>query len=52
MEKRDWNVFISSVFFVLGFSVVFSIVGVLAVLDESSWLGNLFGVYMPVATGI
>src|ERR1700733_13124554 len=26
---RDWNVFMSSVFFVLGFSVVFSLIGVL-----------------------
>jgi cytochrome c biogenesis protein CcdA len=28
-EKRDWNIFYASVFFVLGFSVIFSIVGVL-----------------------
>src|SRR5258708_1045202 len=28
-NKKDWSVFLSSVFFVLGFSVVFSLVGVL-----------------------
>ena len=28
MMKRDWNIFISSVFFVLGFSVVFSLIGI------------------------
>ena len=58
--KRDWNVFIASLFFVLGFSTVFSIVGVLlqSVLSSASytiqlWLGRiggiviiLFGLYM------
>ncbi len=50
-QKRDWSVFISSVFFVLGFSVVFSIVGVLlqTVLSHASgnvqmWLGRIGGV--------
>lgn len=28
-QKRDWNIFICSVFFVLGFSLVFSLLGVL-----------------------
>ncbi len=59
-EKRQWNIFISSVFFVLGFSVVFALVGVLlqSVLASSSytvqrWLGRiggiviiLFGIYL------
>ncbi len=50
-KKRDWSIFISSVFFVLGFSVVFSIVGILlqTVLLHSSqtvlaWLGRIGGV--------
>lgn len=49
--KRDWTVFISSVFFVLGFSLVFSVVGVLlqTILSHSShevlaWLGRIGGV--------
>jgi cytochrome c-type biogenesis protein len=49
-QKRDWTIFISSVFFVLGFSVVFSIVGVLlqTVLAHTSgnvqvWLGRIGG---------
>jgi cytochrome c-type biogenesis protein len=49
--ERNWNVFISSVFFVLGFSVVFSIVGILlqTVLAHASyqvqvWLGRVGGV--------
>lgn len=58
--RRDWSVFLSSVFFVLGFSIVFSIVGVLlqTVLAHSSllvkmWLGYaggtiiiLFGLFL------
>ncbi len=50
-QPRDWSVFFSSVFFVLGFSVVFSIVGVLlqTVLAHSSfvvkmWLGYAGGI--------
>jgi len=50
-QKRDWTVFFSSVFFVLGFSVVFSIVGILlqTVLVHASygvqvWLGRIGGV--------
>ncbi len=50
-KKRDWSIFFSSVFFVLGFSVVFSIVGILlqTVLVHSSkefqmWLGRIGGV--------
>ena len=49
-NKRDWSVFISSVFFVLGFSVVFSLVGVLlqtalshASSDVQVWLGRIGG---------
>jgi cytochrome c-type biogenesis protein len=49
--KRDWNVFFSSVFFVLGFSIVFSLVGILlqTVLVHASytvqeWLGRIGGV--------
>ncbi len=58
--KRNWSVFLSSVFFVLGFSIVFSLVGVLlqTVLIHSSlqvkaWLGYaggaiiiLFGLFL------
>ncbi len=50
-EKRNWTVFFSSLFFVLGFSVVFSLVGVLlqSVLSNSAytvqtWLGRIGGV--------
>jgi cytochrome c-type biogenesis protein len=50
-KKRDWNVFLSSVFFVFGFSMVFSIVGILlqTVLAHASqsaevWLGRVGGV--------
>ncbi len=49
-QPRDWNIFFSSVFFVLGFSVVFSLVGVLlqTVLSHVShdvqiWLGRIGG---------
>lgn len=49
--KRNWNIFFSSVFFVLGFSVVFSLVGVLlqTVLSHASiavemWLGWIGGI--------
>ena len=51
MEKNRWNIFLSSVFFVLGFSVVFAILGVLlqTVLVNVSysvqtWLGRVGGV--------
>jgi len=50
-QKRDWGVFINSVFFVLGFSVVFALLGVLlqSVLSSVSfevqkWLGRVGGV--------
>lgn len=50
-EPRDWSVFFSSAFFVLGFSSVFSVVGVLlqTVLASASyaaqeWLGRIGGV--------
>jgi cytochrome c-type biogenesis protein len=59
-QKRDWSIFFSSIFFVLGFSLIFSIVGVLlqTVLSKSSgsvkeWLGYaggaviiLFGLFL------
>ena len=48
--KRDWSIFISSVFFVLGFSIIFSLVGVLlqTTLSHVSgqteiWLGRIGG---------
>lgn len=50
-EKINWSIFLSSVFFVLGFSLVFSILGVLlqTVLVNSSytaqiWLGRIGGI--------
>ena len=50
-EKRNWEIFWSSVFFVLGFSVVFSLVGVLlqTILSHVSysvqaWLGRIGGI--------
>jgi cytochrome c-type biogenesis protein len=49
-NKRDWNIFFSSLFFVLGFSFVFSIVGILlqtalshASLEVETWLGRIGG---------
>lgn len=51
MAKKRWTIFLNSVFFVLGFSVIFSIVGVLlqSVLSDVSftvqiWLGYVGGV--------
>ncbi len=51
IPSRDWSTFFASVFFVLGFSVVFSIVGILlqTALSHSSrsvqeWLGRIGGV--------
>ncbi|MEK6922440.1 MAG: cytochrome c biogenesis protein CcdA [Nanoarchaeota archaeon] len=60
MVKKNWHIFINSVFYVLGFSVIFSLVGVLlqSVLSNISvtvqtWLGRiggtiiiLFGLYL------
>ncbi len=50
-NKRDWSVFISSIFFVLGFSIIFSLVGILlqTALSHSGpvvgvWLGRIGGV--------
>ena len=50
IPTRDWSVFFSSVFFVLGFSLVFSLVGVLlqTILSNASytvqeWLGRIGG---------
>jgi len=57
-EKRDWSIFFASVFFVLGFSVVFSLVGVLlqSVLSNVSfevqkWLGRIGGLVI-IAFGL
>src|SRR5216684_3738513 len=57
-SRRDWTIFFSSVFFVLGFSIIFSIVGVLlqTVLLHSSllvkmWLGY-FGGIIIIAFGL
>jgi cytochrome c-type biogenesis protein len=53
--KRDYNIFLSSVFFVLGFSVIFSIVGVIlqSVLSHVSfqaqaWLARVGGVVIII----
>ncbi len=50
MEKRRWSIFINSIFFVLGFSIIFSLVGVLlqSVLSHAAytvqkWLGYIGG---------
>ena len=50
-KKRDWNIFLSSVFFVLGFSLIFSVVGILlqTLLSHSThtaqlWLNHIGGV--------
>lgn len=52
-QKRNWNVFLASVFFVLGFSFVFSLLGVLlqTVLSNISyqvqtWLGRIGGIFI------
>jgi len=59
-KERNWRIFLASVFFVLGFSVIFSLVGVLlqSVLSNVAstvqiWLGRiggiiiiLFGIYL------
>ncbi|MBT3814757.1 cytochrome C biogenesis protein [Candidatus Woesearchaeota archaeon] len=57
-EKRDWRIFLASVFFVLGFAVIFSLVGVLlqSVLSEAApsiqtWLGRVGGVII-IAFGL
>lgn len=49
--SRDWSIFFSSVFFVLGFSIIFSLVGVLlqTILSNVSytvqeWLGRIGGI--------
>lgn len=50
-QTRDWSIFVSSVFFVLGFSLVFSVVGILlqtvlvhASLEVQTWLGRIGGI--------
>jgi cytochrome c-type biogenesis protein len=57
-EKRDWRIFLASVFFVLGFAVIFSLVGVLlqSILSEAApsiqtWLGRVGGVII-IAFGL
>ena len=60
MKQQQWRIFLASVFFVLGFSVIFSLLGVLlqSVLSNIAdtvqlWLGRiggtiiiLFGIYL------
>jgi len=53
MTKRNWDVFLASVFFVLGFSFVFSLLGILlqTVLSNVSfqvqtWLGRIGGIFI------
>ena len=60
MENKQWSIFINSIFFVLGFSIIFSLVGVLlqSILSNVAytvqiWLGYLggaiiiiFGIYL------
>ncbi|MBI4095073.1 MAG: sulfite exporter TauE/SafE family protein [Candidatus Liptonbacteria bacterium] len=55
MQPRNWEIFFSSVFFVLGFSVVFSLVGVLlqtilsnVAYDAQIWFGRIGGVVIIV----
>lgn len=50
-KERSWTIFLSSVFFVLGFSVIFSIVGILlqtvlshATYSVQTWLGRIGGI--------
>ena len=50
-NKKDWSIFFSSVFFVLGFSIIFSLVGILlqtvlahASYEVQTWLGRIGGV--------
>jgi len=54
-QVRDWRIFFNSVFFVLGFSLVFSLVGVLlqtvlahASLSVQMWLGRIGGIIIIV----
>ncbi len=58
MPRRRWDIFFSSVFFVLGFSVVFSILGVLlqtvlvgASASLKEWLGRIGGIVI-IAFGL
>jgi len=58
VKKKQWTIFINAVFFVLGFSVIFSLVGVLlqSVLSDVSftvqiWLGYVGGALI-IAFGI
>lgn len=53
--KKNWNIFWSSVFFVLGFSVVFSLIGILLQSFLSSisfevqkWLGRVGGIIIII----
>ena len=50
MANKRWSIFINSLFFVLGFSIVFSLIGVLlqtvlsnAAYTVKNWLGYLGG---------
>ncbi|MBI2105838.1 sulfite exporter TauE/SafE family protein [Candidatus Woesearchaeota archaeon] len=53
--KKNWNIFFSSVFFVLGFSVIFSLLGVVlqSIFSGSSyevqkWLGRVGGILVII----
>jgi cytochrome c-type biogenesis protein len=53
--KRNWTIFWSSVFFVLGFSVIFSLLGVLlqsilasVSIEVQKWLGRIGGVVIII----
>ncbi len=57
-KKRDWNLFINSIFFVLGFAVVFSVLGILlqGILSRVShpvmvWLSRIGGIII-IAFGL
>ena len=53
--KRNWNIFWSSVFFVLGFSIIFSLLGVLLQsflsgisFEVQKWLGRIGGIVIII----
>ena len=54
-QKRNWRIFVASIFFVLGFSIIFSLVGVLlqSVLANVAssvqvWLGRIGGIFFII----
>src|SRR3990167_11447370 len=53
--KKSWDIFLSSVFFVLGFSIIFSLLGVIlqSIFSDSSyevqkWLGRIGGIMVII----